>query len=355
MLSINDITPFQKTLIQWYDSHKRDLPWRETHNPYIIWVSEIILQQTQVVQGLDYFYRFITQFPSVSALANANIDTVLKYWQGLGYYSRAHNMHNAAKEIMAKHHGNFPTEYTAVRALKGIGDYTAAAICSFAYNQPYATVDGNVYRFLARYFGISTPIDSTNSKKEFAALAQQLLNLTHSGLHNQAMIEFGALQCVPRSPDCNNCPFKESCKAFAEDLVEILPVKEKRTKIRDRFFFYICIDDNGYTYLKKRSNDEIWKGLFEFPTIETPKRPMLENILKSEAFSEIVGKNYSIINQLPEIKHVLSHQHIYACGIHIRTNEQTDALHSCQRIRIADIHQFAVSRLTGKFLEKLGW
>lgn len=355
MLSINNISSFQKNLAHWYATHKRELPWRETHNPYLIWVSEIILQQTQVVQGMEYFAHFIKLFPDVKALAEADIDAVLKCWQGLGYYSRAHNMHQAAKEIMERHNGIFPTDYNSVRALKGIGDYTAAAICSFAYNLPYPTVDGNVYRFISRYLGITTPIDCTAGKKEFATLAGKLLNTAQPGLHNQAMMEFGALQCTPHTPDCNNCPLKETCKAFSENLVNILPVKGKKTKTRDRFFFYICINYNGSTYLRKRSNDEIWKGLFEFPTIETEMRTTINEIVKSQSFVNLVGNNCTIIRELPEIKHVLSHQHIYASGIYINIESETKALKECVCTPIADINQFPVSRLTGKFLEKLGW
>jgi A/G-specific adenine glycosylase len=355
MLKINQIDSFQRILLHWYDTHKRELPWRESNDPYIIWVSEIILQQTQVVQGLEYFYRFTKQFPTVNALANANIDIVLRYWQGLGYYSRAHNMLHAAKEIAEKYNGQFPSTYEEIRKLKGIGDYTAAAICSFAYNLPYPAIDGNVYRFTTRYFGIHTPIDSTIGKKDIAEFSMRLLNKKYPGKHNQAMMEFGALQCTPHNPNCDNCPFKKSCIAHIEHTVELLPIKEKKTKIHNRFFYYICICNNEHTYLKKRSNNEIWKGLFEFPVIETQEKISTKDLLLSTDFTHLTGKNCSIIKELPEIKHVLSHQHIFAQCICVDINKETDTLKSYQKILISDIENFAVSRLTEKFLEKIGW
>jgi len=202
-------------LIEWYASNKRDLPWRNTVDPYLIWISEIILQQTRVDQGLDYFLRFIRRFPDISTLAEASEDEVLKYWQGLGYYSRARNLHEAAKGM----HGLFPATYEGVRALKGVGDYTAAAVCSIAYGMPYAVVDGNVYRVLSRYFGIDTPIDSTEGRKLFYALAQEMQDKSRPALYNQAIMDFGAMQCVPKSPDCFSCPLLESCFAKSKENV----------------------------------------------------------------------------------------------------------------------------------------
>ncbi|MFZ4583041.1 MAG: A/G-specific adenine glycosylase, partial [Paludibacter sp.] len=230
-----------KTLINWYEHNKRELPWRDISDPYRIWISEIILQQTRVNQGISYYLRFVDRFPDVKALATAHEDEVLKYWQGLGYYSRARNLHKTAQIIVEKHNGNFPNSYTEIVQLKGIGAYTAAAICSFAYNQPYGVVDGNVYRVLSRLFAIQTPIDSSQAKNEFSDLATNLLNNSNPGIHNQAIMEFGALQCVPVQPECNTCPFQKTCKAYELDLVDKLPIKASKTKVRERFFNYFFI------------------------------------------------------------------------------------------------------------------
>ena len=223
---------FAEKIVAWYAGNKRELPWRDTEDPYVIWISEIILQQTRVAQGYDYFQRFIRRFPDVRALAEADEDEVMRYWQGLGYYSRARNLHEAAKGM----NGVFPTAYEGVRALKGVGEYTAAAICSFAYGMPYAVVDGNVYRLLSRYFGIDTPIDSAEGKKLFAALAEEMLDKSRPAIYNQAVMDFGAMQCTPRSPGCLSCPLAEGCSAWREGRVEQLPVKRHKTKTSDRYF-----------------------------------------------------------------------------------------------------------------------
>ena len=223
---------FAGKLIGWYGVNKRDLPWRGTKDPYRIWISEIILQQTRVAQGYDYFMRFIRRFPDVRSLAEADEDEVMRYWQGLGYYSRARNLHEAARSMK----GVFPDTYAGVRALKGVGDYTAAAICSIAYDMPYAVVDGNVYRVLARYFDMDVPIDSTEGKKAFAALAQELMDKQHAGTYNQAIMDFGALQCVPQAPDCPSCPLADTCQAYARGRVAVLPVKQHKPKVSDRYF-----------------------------------------------------------------------------------------------------------------------
>ena len=222
-----------KTLLIWYRQNKRDLPWRHTRNPYLIWLSEIILQQTRVAQGLSYYMRFTERFPTPAALAEADEDEVLKYWQGLGYYSRARNLHAAAKSMQ----GVFPSTYEGVRALKGVGDYTAAAICSFAYKMPYAVLDGNVYRVLSRIFEIQTPIDSPAGKKEFSALAQKLLDKTHPDDYNQAIMDFGATVCTPVSPQCLLCPLADRCQAHLHGRVENFPVKQQKTKVASRYFF----------------------------------------------------------------------------------------------------------------------
>lgn len=341
---------FGNKLIDWYKENKRDLPWRNTVDPYRIWISEIILQQTRVVQGYDYFLRFIRRFPDVESLAEAAEDEVMKYWQGLGYYSRARNLHAAAKSM----NGVFPDTYEGVRALKGVGDYTAAAICSIAYGLPYAVVDGNVYRVLSRYFGVSTPIDSTQGRKEFAALAQELLNKQYPGLYNQAIMDFGALQCTPASPNCLFCPLSDSCAALAHGLVNRLPVKQNKIKTRNRYFTYIYVRMGAYTFLTKRDKNDIWKGLYELPVIETDT-PLngTEGLLCHELFLAFIGKVTPISIRLVKqgVKHVLSHQILYADFYELVLPESKDAFTSFLCVNQADLDKYAVSKLVHSFLE----
>ncbi|MDR0872293.1 MAG: A/G-specific adenine glycosylase [Prevotellaceae bacterium] len=336
----------------WFRQNCRDLPWRNTRNPYLIWVSEIILQQTRVAQGLDYYNRFVERFPDVLSLAESDETEVLKYWQGLGYYSRARNMHAAARQIKMQHAGAFPQQYAQVLALKGVGDYTAAAICSFAYNQPYAVLDGNVFRVLARLFGIETPINAPRAKREFSELAQNLLDKTHSAVHNQAIMEFGALQCTPQSPDCGICPLQEICNAFCNKKVNMLPVKLKKATAKERFFNYFFVKNGDFTYLKKRESNDIWKNLYEFPLIETATASYINDLLVSENFREIFADSGKIdIAGLPFVqKHVLTHRIIHAVFyiINIEGEPRGDFTKILQR----DLHEYPVSRLVELFLER---
>lgn len=299
---------FALEIENWYVKHKRDLPWRDISNPYLIWISEIILQQTRVAQGYDYYLRFIKTFPNVKALAEASEEEVLNVWQGLGYYSRARNLHFAARTIAKK--GEFPTTYEEIRALKGVGDYTAAAICSFAFGQPYATVDGNVYRVLSRYYGIKNPIDTSAGKNFFAQLAQQLLDKKNPGLYNQAIMDFGALQCTPQSPNCSNCPLSDSCLAFSQKEIESYPVKSKKAAVKDRYFVYILIKSNQGILMKRRGDGDIWQGLYEPYLLEyssVPKEEMVINHLL-ERFSL---QDIFIQNICKGLKHVLTHRRLY--------------------------------------------
>ena len=258
---------FALTLLRWFRENGRDLPWRQTHDPYAIWLSEIILQQTQVKQGWDYWERFMRHWPTVENLAEATEDEVLREWQGLGYYSRARNLHFAAKQIVEM--GGFPRTIEGLRSLKGVGDYTAAAIGSIAFDIPAAVVDGNVYRVLARYFGIDTPINTTEGKKTFATLAQEILlpalnrEGQGAGLYNQAIMDFGAIQCTPASPSCSSCPQMESCEAFRKGRVSELPVKLKTLKVRERHLIYIYVRCQGYVAIHRRGPGDIWQGLWE--------------------------------------------------------------------------------------------
>lgn len=334
---------------------RRCLPWRETNDPYIIWISEIILQQTRVAQGLDYFNRFISRFPDVKELANAPEDEVLKYWQGLGYYSRARNLHEAAKVICDRFGSIFPSGYKDVRGLKGIGDYTAAAIVSFAWNQPYAVVDGNVYRVLSRLFAISEPIDSTRGKKIFKELAQEILYLRQPGLYNQAIMELGALQCIPQNPDCPGCPLSGFCLAFQHNNAQDYPVKQKKTKTVERYLNYIQILFKGCTWIHKRSGKDIWIGLYEFPLIETEEATGIEKLLAHEELQQWLGKgqNDLTIKGFPEIKHVLSHQTIHASFYQIYLQKPGNLPGSFLMIKEEDLDNYAFSRLIEKFLENV--
>ena len=340
---------FSKILIDWYRENKRDLPWRRTKNPYLIWISEIILQQTRVVQGYDYYQRFIRRFPDVSALAAANEDEVMKYWQGLGYYSRARNLHAAAKSVVEA--GGFPTTYEGVRSMRGVGEYTAAAICSFAYGMPYAVVDGNVYRVLSRWLGIDVPIDSTEGKKMFVQAADELLDRGHPDLYNQAIMDFGALQCTPASPDCLFCPLGDSCVARLKGLTDSLPVKRHKTKVTNRYFNYIYVRMGAYTFIHKRNGNDIWKNLYELPLIETDREWTEEELYASPQFRELWAEGEEPVVRLVQkgVKHVLSHRVIYANFYEVILPEKSASFAKYQRISIEDLHKFAVSRLVNQF------
>lgn len=334
----------------------RDLPWRHTADPYKIWISEIIMQQTRVAQGLDYYNRFIERFPDVGALATAGEDEVLKYWQGLGYYSRARNLHGAAKSIMQQHGGIFPRKYEDVLSLKGVGEYTAAAITSFAWGQPYPVVDGNVFRVLARLYGISTPIDTGKGKKEFTQLAGEIINPKQAGLHNQAIMEFGALQCTPQNPDCVRCPLHDICVAYHEKKVQYFPVKQNKVKTRNRFFHYFHLVKGGDTWLNRRTGKDIWEGLYEFPLIETGTNMDFVELQQTMAFRELFGDSSSVkfTVGIAPVKHVLSHQVIFATFYKAEFIGDIPALANYIRITSGEIDNYAVSRLVELYLEKGG-
>ncbi len=303
---------FPKNLIKWYNINHRNLPWRGIKDPYKIWLSEIILQQTQVNQGLAYYVKFVKYYPKINDLAKAPDDEIMKHWQGLGYYSRARNLHETAKIIAFKHKGEFPKTYAEIRELKGIGDYTAAAIASIAYDLPHAVVDGNVYRVLSRVFGIKLPIDSGEGKKYFQDLANELLPKKEAAIYNQAVMEFGALYCRPVNPDCENCIFNTKCVAFAKQTVSELPFKSKKTKVTDRWFNYVLFQYKNSIYINKRNKKDIWQGLYEFYLIETNKKQKPETLLNSKEFKEIVtAKNFTVKSVSSEYKHILSHQKLH--------------------------------------------
>ena len=305
-------TDFSSKLIQWYHRHHRDLPWRRTTDPYKIWLSEIILQQTRVVQGLPYYLRFVEQYPTVFDLAHANEQEVLRLWQGLGYYSRARNMHRTARQVVEEYGGHFPATYAALLSLKGVGQYTAAAIASFAFGEAVPAVDGNVYRVLARIFGIKTDILSSSAKKEFTEVARQLIPNDDPATFNQAMIEFGAIQCQPVAPDCLLCPFNDICYAFQHGAQAQLPVKSKKAKVRDRYLNYLVLVKNGRLAMRQRIAKDVWQGLYDFYLIESAH--------SVSEVDELAGSEPAMIEwlenatlELPQktYVHLLSHQKLH--------------------------------------------
>ncbi len=303
---------FSQNIISWYLRHKRALPWRDTKDPYKIWLSEVILQQTRVAQGLPYYEKFIQSFPTVLDLAQADEQQVLKIWQGLGYYSRARNLHHTAQIVANEFGGVFPTTYNELLKLKGIGSYTAAAIASFSYGEPVAVLDGNVYRVLSRYFGIETDISSSRAKKEFQQLADEVLDRSRPWLFNQSIMEFGALQCVPKNPNCENCVLSEQCVALKERKVNQLPVKLKKTKVTSRFLHYLVFSDNQNKTMIQKRGGGIWKNLYEFPFLEFEQETSLDEVEAKIRF-EHTGfgiQSLYVFDEKPLV-HKLSHQHLY--------------------------------------------
>jgi A/G-specific adenine glycosylase len=298
---------FHRLTIDWYRQNKRDLPWRNTKNPYKIWLSEIILQQTRVDQGMNYYLKFIRNYPTIFDLANANEHEVLNDWQGLGYYSRARNLHFTAKHIASELNGIFPNQYSEIIKLKGIGEYTAAAISSFSFDLPHAVLDGNVYRVLSRVFDIATPIDSTEGKKEFQNLANELIDKDNPAIYNQSIMEFGAMLCTPVNPNCENCPLTEKCLSFANNTIKERPLKEKKTKVRNRYFNFAIFKENDQILIEKRTSKDIWQHLYQFPLYETEKEMSNEDAISF--FQETIDLNPSDFSK--PIKHILSHQRIF--------------------------------------------
>lgn len=304
----------QEILARWYLTHKRELPWRSHPTPYHVWLSEVILQQTRVNQGLNYFNRFVERWPSVQSLSEATEEEVLKMWQGLGYYSRARNLHKCVKQVVERYGGVFPSDFEQLRKLQGIGNYTAAAISSIAFDQPHAVVDGNVYRVLSRLYDIDTPINTLEGNKLFKSLADDLLDRDHPGRHNQALMEFGALQCLPQNPDCLDCPLQSHCLAFDHQTVEARPIKEKRLKTKTRYFHYLVFNTpNHGVYLHKRESNDIWKNLYDFPCVENDRLMTVEEVIHSEAFRDMVqDHDFEILKTSPQYIHKLTHQTIVA-------------------------------------------
>ncbi len=343
---------FSKEIISWYTKNKRDLPWRNTSNPYYIWISEVILQQTRVNQGIAYYEKFIENFPDVFSLARANEDKVLRVWQGLGYYSRARNMHAAAKQIVKEYKGNFPISYEDIIALKGIGDYTAAAIASIAYNKAHAVVDGNVYRVLSRYYNIETPIDTSKGKKEFYALANEILDKQKPGVFNQALMELGAMVCTPKNPQCSNCCIQQTCYAYNNSVQESLPVKLKKLKIKKRYFFYFLINSKNKIVIHKRTEKDIWQGLYDLPLIELQNEISIEEAILQFKKTILNSKQtFTIKSASQRHTHKLSHQTIESYFINIELKDFENFYHSKYQIIYKErIGEFAFPILIANYL-----
>jgi len=306
---------FQSSILGWYYRHKRDLPWRKSKDPYIIWLSEIILQQTRVNQGLPYFQKFVKNYPQVEDLAKASEDQVMKDWEGLGYYSRARNLHATAKYVSENLDGDFPQKYDELLKLKGVGSYTAAAISSFVAGEPRAVLDGNVFRVLSRYFAIRTPINTTAGKKQFEKLANEMLDINFAADYNQAIMEFGAVQCVPKSPNCEACVLGESCAAYAKSEVGKFPVKEKKKYDRQRYLTFIIINNKGKVAVQQRTENDIWRQLFQFPLIEA------DDLLSPEQVLQSIDSNSPVIKEVMDLKpHKLSHQTIHCRMVKMEVN-----------------------------------
>ncbi|MCK0188765.1 A/G-specific adenine glycosylase [Arenibacter sp. F20364] len=339
---------FSRIILEWYELNKRLLPWRNTNEPYLIWLSEIMLQQTRVAQGIPYYLKFVEAFPEVQDLASASEEKVLKLWQGLGYYSRARNLHATAKIITEKYNGKFPNTYKELLELKGIGDYTASAIASICFNRPEAVVDGNVYRVLARYYGIDLPINSSEGILYFKELAKEIMDTGNIRDYNQGIMEFGALQCTPKNPDCSRCPLQPACIAYTHNKIDVLPVKIKKNKVRNRYFNYlVLLDENNKTLLQQRKGNGIWQNLYEFPLLETEQyidqgevTANLKDLVALEEPSEIYLYNEN------KIVHKLSHQHL-----HTRFWIITFEANLENGIQLAELHKYPVPVLIADFIK----
>jgi A/G-specific adenine glycosylase len=346
---------FTNQLLKWYSQNKRMLPWRKTSDPYKIWISEIILQQTRIIQGTSYYNKFIHEFPDVRALAEAKEEKVIKLWQGLGYYSRARNLHSAAKKIVQKHKSSIPDNYDDLIHMKGIGDYTASAVLSIAFNKPYPVVDGNVIRVISRVFGIAKPVSSADVLSEIKSLAKKMMAVKQAGTYNQALMEFGALQCKPQNPDCAGCCMNSICFAFKKNIVGKLPVKKEDPTIKDRHLNYFLISYEvkkiSFFYIRKRTENDIWKNLYDLPCIETKEKTAFAKLKKSKEWKNIFGNNKTILNGIATAYiHKLSHQTIYAVFYSVSVFQALKKNALIKEIRANDFQKFPVPRLIEKFL-----
>ncbi|NUM51402.1 MAG: A/G-specific adenine glycosylase [Flavobacteriales bacterium] len=344
---------FSAKIIDWYKIHKRDLPWRNTTNPYFIWLSEIILQQTRVNQGLNYYLAFKKEFPSLQKFASAKEDRILKCWEGLGYYSRARNMHHTAKHIVKHFKGRFPKKHNELIKLKGIGPYTAAAIASFCFNEPFAVVDGNVIRVLSRYLGINQSFYSATGKKEFEKAAALLLNNSKPAIHNQAIMEFGALQCVPANPNCHQCILNETCYARKNNKVEKLPLKRHKKELKTKYFNYIIIKNKNRVFIRKRTGKGIWKNLYEFPLIEDANKWSSEIQLLGKIKHRFKTDTVSLLNHPIEITHILSHQRIIIKFYHVQLSNYSFMKKNYELVNTNMLKEYALPIVIRKYINSV--
>lgn len=345
---------WRQKLLEWYEANKRDLPWRNIKDPYKIWLSEVILQQTRVNQGWEYYLRFIENYPTVAHLATASEQDVLKLWQGLGYYSRARNLHAAAQVVVKQHKGKFPNKYESIKALKGVGDYTAGAIASIAFNLNYPAVDGNVMRVYSRLFGITAPIDSTQGKKQMNELAIELVPVKNPGTYNQAVMELGAMVCLPANPQCQICPVQQACYAFANKNVSEFPVKQGKTKVRNRYLNYVVVIQKDKILIHQRKAKDIWHGLHDFPIVETEKPITQTKFLKEQKWNEIVSLKAPLVKDVSEeYVHLLSHQKLFARFYLLEISDLKNKIpKDCFWIKTKDIENYAVPKLIDLYIRK---
>jgi A/G-specific adenine glycosylase len=352
-LKRSDAGIFPGRVHNWYLQNQRQLPWRGVTDPYLIWISEIILQQTRVKQGLPYYERFVERFPNVEALALAEEDELMKMWEGLGYYSRARNLHAAAKSIMIDYGGLFPGSYINIRKLKGVGDYTAAAIASIAFGLPHAVVDGNVMRVFARYFGIESPVNTHATLKEMYALANTLLPEDNPGMHNQALMEFGALVCTPKRPACGKCPVNHTCLAYNSKIVDKLPVKNNPPDRITKYLVFVLVETETQIIIQKRNKDGIWKNLFQLPVIETKHTPADEEIISLEVVAEWLADGNSELVAFSEVYvHLLTHRRLISRFVQIKTNELSLIRPGFIAVSKKDLYKFAFPVLIRKYLAR---
>jgi A/G-specific adenine glycosylase len=350
--SANAFSFFQKALLEWDKSfNTRELPWKYEQSPYLIWLSEVILQQTRAEQGLPYYLKFKAHYPTIHDLANAHIDNVLRDWQGLGYYSRARNLHQTAKIIAKDFDGKFPDTYEALIKLKGIGNYTASAIASFAFGRQNAVLDGNVIRVLARFLGIDTPFDSSSGKKEFREIASETMGEAPSAVYNQAIMDFGAEICTPKKPACDNCPLSNQCFALRKGLVPLLPFKQKKLTIKNRYFYYIVPISNNYTWIRKREGKDIWNGLWEFPLVEKEQSIDFESYRDLE--KQFCLARHSIKAVSDKIVQKLTHQKIQSVFVTIDAEIETTVYDGYLKIQIADLADRAFPKSILSFIRKM--
>jgi len=352
------MTNFQHKLLEWYQVYKRQLPWRETSDPYRVWLSEVILQQTRVNQGLTYYQNFIDKWPDITSLAKAQEDEVMKMWQGLGYYSRARNLLKASREIVNDFGGRFPQSVEQLKKISGIGDYTAAAIASIAFQVPVPVIDGNVYRVLSRIYGINQSIDSRQGKMLFREIATELVPSIDAGNYNQALMEFGALHCTPRNPDCISCPFNSQCYALSNNQVSQFPVKDKKKAVIERFFNYLIIlnrqDDDTYVYVRKRQQNDIWKSLYEFVNFETETSTDFDSLTQLDLWQKLfTGNPCTLVNESHVYKHLLTHQRIFAKFYVVKPAKKIESPHNFDLSLISQkkLDTLAFPRLIDRYLE----